>query len=198
MNYLRLTPASPFGRKCHIAARYLGLMDRIKVVQNVDDEGDKIRSHNPLNKIPMLLTSDHQAIFDSGVIMDCLDDMAGGGKIIPRDASRFAVLTQQALADGMLDAAILVVYEKNWREDGQHSEKWLEHQRKKMNKTLDYWEHHVPSRAIDAGTIAVASALGYLDLRFKGEWRAHYPKLVEWLAHFENAVPAYQQTYVAP
>jgi glutathione S-transferase len=196
MNYLRLTPASPFGRKCHIAARYLDLMDQVKVIDNNEDEGDKIRSRNPLNKIPMLLTAAGEAIFDSGVIMDYLDDMAGGGKIIPRGPQRFAVLTQQALADGLCDAVILIVYEKNWREDGQHSKKWLDHQRKKMDTTLAYWEKHLPHDGIDAGTIAVAAALGYLDLRFNGEWRAHYPTLRQWMERFEK-LPAYQQTHFA-
>jgi glutathione S-transferase len=197
MNYLRLTPASPFGRKCNIAARYLGLMNDVKVVLNEDDEGDKIRSRNPLNKLPMFLTADGEAIFDSGVIMEYIDHLAGGGKIIPQNASRFAVLTMQALADGMLDAAILIVYEKNWREDGQHSDKWLTHQRKKIDTTLAYLEAHLPSAQIDAGTIAVAAALGYLDLRFAGEWRSHYPKLAAWHAAFEAKVPAYKETHFA-
>ncbi len=199
MNILRLSPASPFGRKCAIAAQYLGLMDRIKVADGDGDPGDEVRKRNPLNKIPVMLTDDGQAIFDSAIIMDYLDHLAGGGKIIPQlPALRFPVLTMQALADGLLDSAVLLVYEKNWRDPEHHSLKWTTHQQAKIDKALAHLESNLPSNAVDAGTIAVASALGYLDLRFKSEWRATHPKLVAWLANFAAAVPAFGATHIDP
>ena len=109
---LRSSPASPFGRKVKIAASLLGLLDRIEVVDtDTLNPSDSIRQQNPLGKIPCLLTEDGTALFDSPVIIEYLDQLSDGRKLIP-DATkaRFATLTQQALADGICEAALLLVY----------------------------------------------------------------------------------------
>ena len=82
---LRYSPASPFARKCAIASHVLGLAGRIELVDGEGDPGDAIRSRNPLNKIPLLVADDGDAIFDSVVICEYLDHVAGGGRIIPSE-----------------------------------------------------------------------------------------------------------------
>ncbi len=194
---LRSSPASPFGRKVKIAAHYLGLFDRIAVVPaDTNDPEDSLRRQNPLGKIPVLLLEDGTALYDSRVILDYLDHLAGGGRIIPAGAGKYDVLTRQALADGIMDAALLRVYEGRFREPEHHSPRWLEVQAGKVTRGLTEFERRAGAfdPKLDAGSIALACALGYLDLRFAGAWREDYPKLVAWLAAFEAEVPSFAHT----
>jgi glutathione S-transferase len=192
---LRYSPASPFARKCAIAGHVLGLADRIEMVDNAKDAGDAIRSRNPLNKIPLLVTDSGEAIFDSVVISEYLDALAGGGRIIPNDMdARFRALTMQALADGVLDAAILMIYESRFREESQHSPRWTAMQQKKVDGGLAALEAHVPHDHVDVGTIAVCAALGYLDFRYKGAWREAHPKLAAWFDAFSKKLPGFAET----
>jgi glutathione S-transferase len=197
---LRSSPASPFGRKIRIAASVLGL-DRDVKVEPADtvDPADSVRRQNPLGKIPVLILEDGTALYDSPVILEYLDHRAGGSRIIPTAPGvRFAALCQQALCDGILDAAILRVYEGRWRPLAQHEPKWLDHQTGKMTRALATLEAEPPG--LDApphvGQITAACALGYLDLRFAGLWRSDHPRLVAWLDAFAAAVPAFAATRV--
>jgi glutathione S-transferase len=194
---LRTSPGSPFGRKVRISAALLGLDDRITIA-NADtlDPADSIRTQNPLGKIPALVLENGETLYDSPVIVEYLDHLAGGGKIIPAGEARFAALRDQALADGILDAALLQVYEGRFRSPDRHEPKWIEHQAGKVQRGLDYAEAHLSAPAPNqhVGQIALACALGYLDLRFEGRWRATYPKLVAWLDAFAAAVPAFEAT----
>ena len=106
---LRSSPPSPFGRKVKIAAGVLGLSDRITVeVADTNDAGDSLRDQNPLGKIPVLILENGDTIYDSRVIAEYLDDMAGGGKIIPAAGKdRLDALRLQALADG--GAGVIVI-----------------------------------------------------------------------------------------
>ena len=198
MMILRSAPASPFGRKVRIAAAVLGLSDRIEVVNaETNDPEDELRRQNPLGKIPTLILDDGQALYDSRVIAQYLDELAGGGKIIPDGAGRLATLTRQALADGIMDAALLQIYEQRMREPALRSAKWVEHQAGKVARALEAFEGDPPAAgSVDIASIALASALGYLDLRFAGAWRAGRPALVAWLERFAAAVPAFEATRV--
>src|SRR5215216_45359 len=99
---LRSSPASPFGRKVKISADLLGLADRIQVTEaDTLDPNDVLRQQNPLGKIPVLLLEDGTALYDSRVIVEYLDELAGGGRIIPPGTARFMALREQALADGI-------------------------------------------------------------------------------------------------
>ena len=195
---LRSSPASPFGRKVKIAAHVLGLMDRIEIiVADTLNPEDSLRTRNPLGKIPALTLDDGATLYDSRVIVDYLDHLAGGGKIIPAaDKERFEVLTLQALADGVMDAALLQVYETRFRDEDKRSPKWVEHQSGKVTRGLDALEAHLPHLAPvpNIGAIAVACALGYLDLRFGEGWRTGRPRLTAWLDDFAARVPAYAAT----
>src|SRR5947209_14972158 len=122
MMILRSTPPSPFGRKVKLAASVLGLSKDIKVeAADTNDANDSIRQQNPLGKIPTLVLEDGTTLFDSRVIVEYLDHRAGGGKIVPPEPkARFAALRLQALADGMTDAQILLVYEGLFRPPEHH------------------------------------------------------------------------------
>lgn len=195
---LRSSPASPFARKVRIAADLLGLADRLSVrdADTTDPDGD-IRRQNPLGKIPTLVLDDGRAIYDSSVIVDYLDDLAGGGSLIPAAPERFAVLTHQALADGLMEASLLQVYEGRFRAPDRHEPRWIEHQGEKVRRALDSLSAEpglVEGRPVHIGHVAQACALGYLDLRFAGEWRRTHPGLVGWLDAFAARVPAFERT----
>jgi glutathione S-transferase len=198
MMILRSAAASPFGRKVRIAAGILGLTDEIKVEPaDPTNADDSIRQQNPLGKIPALLTDDGTAIYDSRVILEYLDHRAGGGRILPREwNARLGALRMQALCDGILDAAILLVYESRWRDAAKHEPKWVAHQTGKVARGMTVLAAAPP--AIDAtpdvGQITLACVLGYLDLRFEGRWRSDYPPLVPWLDAFAAKVPAFAAT----
>jgi glutathione S-transferase len=196
---LRHSPSSPFVRKIRIAASVLGL-DREIALEPADtvNAGDSIRSQNPLGKIPALLLEDGTVLFDSRVILEYLDHRAGGGRIIPKDAgARFAALRLQALADGIMDASVLLVYEGRWRPPERHEPKWIDLQSGKVARALAALEAApppAPTAPPDVGQIALACALGYRDFRFPGSWRKDHPRLVAWLGDFAGRVPAFAAT----
>lgn len=193
---LRSTLTSPYGRKVRIAAKVLGLEDRIAIeAANTLDEEDTLRQQNPLGKIPCLM-ADGMTLFDSRVIVEYLDTLAGGGKVIPAGGrARFESLTGAALADGVTDAALLMVYEGRFREAGQMSARWLDHQRGKVQRGLDALQAAPPDPAVtDVAAISLGCALGYLDWRRPVDWRDGWPGLVEWLDAFAAAEPAYDAT----
>ena len=197
---LRSTPTSPFSRKVKIAAMVLGLDDRI-VPEFADPlkPDDTLRVQNPLGKMPVLLLPDGAAVYDSVVILDYLDQLAGGGKIVPADAvARRDALTLQALGDGIMDAAILIVYEGRHRPAEKHHVPWLDYQRGKIVRALTALNEKPPTAEPNVGTIALACALGYLDWRKQVDWRAQFPALVAWLDAFRAAVPAFDKSYAPP
>jgi glutathione S-transferase len=199
MMKLRSSPPSPFGRKVKIAAHHLGLADRIAiVVADTTDPGDDLRRQNPLGKIPCLVLDDGSSIYDSRVILEFLDLLAGGGRIIPPGFARFDALTRQALADGIMDAALLQVYEIRYRPEEHRLASWTDMQAGKVGRALAFAEEHCRELGgeIDVGDIALACALGYLDLRFAGSWRASKPRLTAWLDAFAADVPSFETTRV--
>ena len=195
---LRSSPSSPFVRKVRIAASVLGLDREIGLAPaDTMNASDTVRLQNPLGKIPSLVLEDGTVLFDSRVILEYLDHRAGGGRIIPTDIdARLAALRLQALADGIMDASVLLVYEGRWRAPERHEPKWIEHQAGKVERTLAALEAAPPalSPTPDVGQIALACALGYRDFRFNGSWRSGHPKLVAWLDSFAAKVPAFAAT----
>src|SRR5580700_6801218 len=181
MMILRFSPSSPFVRKVRIAISLLGF-DKEVTIERADttDPSDSLRKMNPLGKIPVLIIEDGSAVYDSRVILDYLDDRAGGGKIVPRDSkARLDALRLQALSDGILDASILTVYEGRYRKPDMHEPKWLELQAGKVSRALAVLEAGPP--ALDpmpnVGQITLACALGYRDFRFGTDWRSGHPRL---------------------
>jgi glutathione S-transferase len=196
MMFLRTSATSPFGRKVRIAAALAGLADAIEIVAtDTADKDGALARLNPLGKIPVLTLASGAAYFDSRVIVEYLDHLAGGGVLIPADpAMRFHCLTAAALADGMMDAGVLQILESRLRAPEKPDPKWLAWQAAKVERGLAAFESAPPSGDRDAAHIGLAAALGYLDLRFEGSWRGRFPKLVNWLADFAAEVPAFAAT----
>jgi glutathione S-transferase len=191
------SPPSPFSRKARIVASVLGLDDRIElVVADTNNPDDAIRAKNPLGKIPTLEADDGDSFYDSAVIVEYLDALAGGGKVIPSDpAARIGALRLEALADGIMDASILRIYEIRMRAENERSPSWVAYQRDKVFRALAFLEAAPPDDDFGKiGQIATACALGYLDFRFEGAWRADHPRLVAWLDRFAAAIPAFAAT----
>lgn len=193
---LRSSAPSPFGRKVEIAARLLGLKDSFTVARaNTLDPADSLRQQNPLGKIPCLILDDGEAIFDSRVIVEYLDLIAPGPKLLPLDPrARIAELTGQAQADGVMDAALLIVME-GMRAPGERSERWLDHQGGKIERALAAFAARPPSLApVGIGAIALGCALDYLTFRNVFDWAGRYPALIAWRAALHEAVPFFAET----
>jgi glutathione S-transferase len=198
---LRASPLSPFGRKVRMAISRLGLWNRIEMVKaDPLDPDDVLRRDNPLGKIPVLITDDGKAVYDSRVILEYLDHAAGGGRLIPATwPARVETLTLQAMADGVMDACILIVYEGRHRPEALHHPPWLDYQRGKVVRGLTAFAKQTADPArFDVGTIAAACMLGYLDLRKQVDWRPEFPTLVAWLDEFRAEHPEFDATAPTP
>jgi glutathione S-transferase len=182
--------ASPFVRKCLVAAHELGLRDRLELLPGAAHPVNRdpaIVAKNPLGKVPTLITDDGAVLYDSRVICEYLD-VVGGGHLLPREgAQRWTALVEQALADGIMDAAVLARYEAAVRPENLRWNEWTAGQLDKVTCGLAEIERRVGGfgERVDVGTIAIGCALGYLDLRFASlEWRATYPRTAAWFERF--------------
>lgn len=131
------------------------------------------------------------------MICEYLDSLKAAPQMFPVSGpERWRTLTLGALADGILDAALLLVYEKRFRPEDKHVQGWIERQQSKIDRALDQLELAPPAwgASPDYGHMSLAAALGYLDFRHEGKWRAKHPKLVAWLDRFAKAVPAFEAT----
>jgi glutathione S-transferase len=197
---LYYTPTSPYVRKVLVTARELGLDASIETVllRPSPLQSDPVLSReNPLSKIPALVRDDGRALYDSPVICEYLDALAGGGRVLPAlGPARWEVLRTQALADGILDAAVLVFYERTQRPAALHWESWLAGQAQKAHQGLDALDAQADTFAEtpDVGQIAAACTIGWLEFRAPlGELRATRPRLFAWYDRFA-ARPAMQAT----
>lgn len=189
---LRSTLTSPFGRKVLIAADYLDLPLKIAVPDTADPH-DAVRDDNPLGKMPVLVLDDGRRLYDSAVILEYLDHLGGVGRLIPRDADqRYACLTTQALADGILDAALLILYEDRRPAETQHAP-WIERQHQKITRGLACLELAPPGASrVTVASIAVACMLSYLDTRYALDWRCTCPSLGGWFDGVVGATSSFQ------
>jgi glutathione S-transferase len=195
---LMSSPLSPYGRKAKIAAAMKGLTDQIEILVTDTNKGDDaLNKLNPLGKIPCLITDASEAIFDSHVICEYFDTLSASPVLFPKGgAERWRTLTLGALADGMLDAALLLVYEGRFRPENMRVQVWVDRQQSKVDRALAQLEASPPAwrSTPDYGHLTLACALGYLDFRHGGKWRAGHPRLVKWLDAFAAAVPAFEAT----
>jgi glutathione S-transferase len=149
---------------------------------------DSILASNPLGKVPCLVMEGAEAVFDSRVIVEYVDTLSPVGKLIPSSGrERVEVRTWEALADGMIDAAIAARLEATWagRSEAQRSQAWIDRQQVRIAATLKSISQGLGDKAYCVGThfsladIAVGCALGYLDFRFpQNAWRTEYPNIV--------------------
>lgn len=189
---LHWSPRSPFVRKVMVAAHELGLADRIALRRTVVRMGEPnaaLLPDNPLSKIPTLLLADGSAVADSLAICECLDDLAGGGRLFPpAGQGRWRALFLHALATGLLDALILWRYERE-KPAERRTPELLDSFAAKARATLDRFEREAPAMAAEpfgVAHIALGCYLSYLDFRFADlGWREGRPRLAEWHADFE-------------
>jgi len=157
------------------------------VTEDVWSAETRIAESNPLGKVPCLIMEGHEAVFDSRVIVEYLDTLSPVGKLIPTGGrERAEVKTWEALADGVLDAALLARMESIWtgRAEGERSEAWIDRQLAKIGHALQAMDRGLADKPFCSGIhmslsdIAVGCALGYLDFRFPDiDWRTTYPNL---------------------
>ncbi len=182
---LHSSPTSPFARKVRALIVETGQSGEIEIVDTVGhalDPGTHPTALNPSSKIPVLERADGPAIYDSRVICRFLDDRAGGG-LYP-EKRIWETLTLEATADGIMDAAVLMVYEGRVRPEDKQFPDYVEAQWAKVTRALDAlesrWLSHLAG-PLDMGHIAVGCALGYLDFRHPDrDWRHGYTGLTKW------------------
>ena len=181
---------SPYVRKCLVAAHELGLRDRIELLPAAPhpvNRDQTVVARNPLGKIPTLITDDGAILYDSRVVCEYLNMVAGGALFTGAASARFTMLAEQSLADGMLDAAVLVRYETFTRPESLRWPEWIAGQTEKVTSGLAEIERRAVGFAarIDIGTISIGCALGYLDLRMgELDWRATHPAAAAWFEKF--------------
>lgn len=181
--------ASPFVRKVRVVMAEKKLDYRL-VTEDVWSADTQISAANPLGKVPCLVMEGQEAVFDSRVIVEYLDTLSPVGKLIPASGrQRVEVKTWEALADGLLDAAILARLEQHWpgRADGERSAAWTERQLRKVDDALAAMGRGLGDKPwcsegihLTLADIAVGCALGYLDFRFPQlDWRARHANLAQ-------------------
>ena len=181
-----------------MAALIKGVMGDIEEKTSDTNKGDDaLNKLNPLGKIPCLVLADGTAVYDSHVICEYLDTLGSGPALFPKAwPERLRVLTQGSLGDGILDAALLMVYERRFRPENMAVQSWMDRQHARIDRAVALLDKTPPAFAgtPDYGTVTISAALGYLDFRHEGKWRTKAPALVEWLDGFKKAVPAYVAT----
>ncbi|WP_255468799.1 glutathione S-transferase [Reyranella sp. CPCC 100927] len=187
---LMYSPTSPYVRKVMVLAIEAGLdkkIDKVTVSTTPVAPNPAVAKINPLVKVPAL-KAEGLDLYDSPVICEYLDSKHRKKKFFPaKGKARFNALRQQALADGLIDAAILLRYENTLREEPMRSPAWQEAQMKKIRWALDQMEKEAGTLrgAPTIGHITFACALGYLDFRYADEgWRKRRKKLTAWYDKF--------------
>jgi glutathione S-transferase len=180
------SPASPYARKVRVVMAEKKL-DYQYVIEDVWAPDSTITQSNPLGKVPCLVMEGGEAIFDSRVIVEYLDTLSPVGKLIPAQGrERAEVKTWEALADGLLDAALMARMEVIFkgRTEAQRSQPWIDRQMDKINAALNAMSAGLADKAFCSGVhfslsdVAVGCALGYLEFRFgQLAWRETYPNL---------------------
>jgi glutathione S-transferase len=179
--------SSPYVRKVRVVMAEKKL-DYAFVTENVWGPDTTISESNPLGKVPCLIMEGAEALFDSRVIVEYLDTLSPVGKLIPSvGRERAEIKTWEALADGLMDAAILALLEATWsgRTKAQRSQAWIDRQLVKVNATVKAMGSGLGEKPFCGGIhfsladVAVGCALGYLDFRFPQiDWRTDNPNLV--------------------
>ena len=198
------SPASPFVRKVMIVAREQGLDARIELLPATVapiQPNAAVAAHNPLMKIPALVTDEGESLLESSLICQYLDALAvaaGSRPLLPaQGAARWQVLRMEAIADGLADAGILVRYETALRPEALRWPEWRDGQLAKVASALDLLEREVAALdgPLHLGHVAVAAACTWLEFRdvLPGA-RASRPALFGWLDHINATRPAFNAT----
>lgn len=185
------SPASPYSAKVRMAAAYCGIAIESKVV-NTNQPLAELLAANPLGKIPALVLDDGQSVYDSRAIAQYLNREAKGA-LFPRNAAkRLEAERLEALADGICDCLLAIVYEQRFRPEEKVHQPWLDKQWEKATRALDHLTANLPrlTKKTDGGQIALRAMLGYLELRFADRnWKKGRTKLVKWVQRFDERFP---------
>jgi len=190
MPKLLYSSASPYSAKVRMAALYAGIAIEA-VPTRTDEEPASLLAANPLGKIPVLMLDDGRAIYDSAAITQYLNRVSKNA-LLPRNPDkRIDAEVLEALADGICDAALLMVYERRQRPEDKVHQPWLDKQWGKIDRALGHLNANPPKlpRKITTGQIALRATLGYLALRFAGKWEKGHGRLVRWAARFDEKFP---------
>ncbi len=179
-------PTSPYVRKvlaCAISREIEAQIALVDADPYASPPG--LLAANPLSRVPCLLTEDGFALFDSPVICEYLDTIGDVLPLFPAHGrARWVALRQQAMADGIMDAAVARRMEQPQPPQGARAV-FIDRQRDAVERTLDALEHEPPHLTPDIGSISIACALGYLDFRFGPErWRDRRPQIAAWYESF--------------
>ncbi|MCW5746156.1 MAG: glutathione S-transferase [Alphaproteobacteria bacterium] len=187
---LMYSPTSPYVRKVMVVALETGLdkkIDKLPAATTPVAPNPQVVARNPLAKVPSL-QAEGMTLYDSPVICEYLDTKHRGKKLFPaKGKARFNALRQQALGDGLLDAALLVRYELTLRDEPMRSQAWHDAQMLKIGNALDQMEKEAGTLrgAPTIGHVTFGCALGYLDFRFADMgWRKKHKKLAAWYEKF--------------
>jgi glutathione S-transferase len=188
---LRYSHTSPYARKVWMTLIECGLEDRVELVKtNAWAPDTDLVADNPLSKVPALVLADGSALYDSPVICEYLDSLHNGHKLFPAaGAERWRQLKLQALADGILDAAVAVRIEATLRPEDKRWDGWVDRQKAAITRALDHLEKEIGlwDGVYLIGPLAVVAALGYLDFRGAvGDWRPSRPQLAHWASTTAN------------
>ena len=176
---------SPYVRKTRVVLAEKKLEYEF-VLEDVWAQDSNIQQYNPLGKVPCLIMDDGGALFDSRVIVEYLDTLSPVGRLLPQPGrDRAAVKCWEAIADGILDAAVAITIENHRREPQFRSQAWVDRQYGKINAALDHMNRSLEDQPafcmgvnFSLADVAVGCALGYLDLRFEDlGWRQQFPNL---------------------
>jgi glutathione S-transferase len=193
-------PASPFGRKVRVAIFELGLESKVEVeIFPVQELAARATPVNPLAKVPVLIRDDGSTLYDSSVICEYLDGLAGGKLFPAAGEARWTALKLQTLGNGIGEAAGLIGGERNRPEQNRFAP-FIQVQSAKIARTADELEKTVDGfpREPNIGQIAVACGLGYTDFRVPDlDWRAGHPKLMRWFTGFAER-PSMTKTIFRP
>ena len=201
MMKLLFAPTSPYVRKVMVCAH---LTEQVNHIELLDSAAHPIRrdpriaAHNPLAKVPTLILENGRSLYDSRVICEYLASLGESAQIFPATGSeRWAALTQQALGDGLLDAALLARYELTARPEDVQWPAWREALLTKVTACLaeiDAMAGELRTAQPTIGEITLGCALGYLDFRFPElDWRTQHPAAASWNETFQS-LPAMQAT----
>lgn len=190
MPKLLYAPASPYSAKVRMSAAYAGI-NLEAVVTNTGQQPEELVSANPLGKIPTLVLDDGRVVFDSRAITQYLNRESKNA-LFPRNADkRTEAEVLEALADGICDCALAIVYERRMRPEEKVHQDWIDGQWRKIARALDHLNANPPNlpKKITTGHIAVRAMLGYLSLRFAGEWERGRSRLTRWATRFDEKFP---------
>jgi glutathione S-transferase len=181
-------PTSPFARKTRIAAHELGLAASLELIEANPWTDTRLRTLNPLAKVPTLVLDSGQALIESAVICEYFDSLAGGGRLFPPPGeARWRALGLQGLADGAATAAGRLFADEHRRAE-ERSDAMMARFRTAIEASLDQLERQgLEGSLTTIGEVSAAALLGYLDFRWpERDWRKQRPQLAAWFAEVER------------